>query len=124
MNNYPDILNSLSGYSQANDYIQNHRDIAIEKLSKYYPNCDSMKSLNGIIGGKNSTYNVNADNCTSHIEYYLQWKCGHFTKYKNDSTLPFERTSINIYIALQDRFLEEFVAVYLSRTYFKKHNIR
>lgn len=119
---YPSILDNLNGYKQANNYIQENKERAIKELNKYYPRCDNMSSLNGIIGGKNDIYKVDAINCSSHIEYYLKWKEGHLKKYLNDSKLPFERTSINIYKALQEEFLEEFISVYLSRTYFKKHN--
>lgn len=121
---YPKILDNLNGYGQADNYIKINMNKAIQEINKYYPKCNNMQSLNGIIGGKNSTYNVDASNYNSHIDYYLEWKKGHFEKYMNDALLPFDRTSINIYRALQENFLEEFISVYLSRTYFKKHNIK
>lgn len=121
---YPSILNQLKGYSDADKYVKANINTAIQKLSVYYPKCDSSQSLNGIIGGKNETHNVNVMNCKSHIDYYLKWKDGHYAKYLEDTQVSWHRTSKSLYEVLQDLFLEEFISVYLSRTYFKKHNIK
>ena len=121
---YPSILNQLRGYSDADQYVRSNIDKAIKELSVYYPKCDSAQSLNGIIGGKNKNYNVSVMNCNTHIGYYLKWKDGHHAKYLEDSQVSWHRTSKSLYEVLQDPFLENFISVYLSRTYFKKHNIK
>ena len=122
--NYPNILDQLKGYKDADQYVRLNINKAIKELKEYYPNCDSAQSLNGIIGGKNENYNVSVMNCESHIDYYLKWKDGHYAKYLKDTQVSWHRTSKSLYEVLQDLFLEEFISAYLSRTYFKKHNIR
>lgn len=122
--NYPCILNSLKGYSGADIYVQNNKDKAVLQLSKYYPQCNSMASLNGIVGGKNANYNANPMNYSSHIDFYLAWKQGHYQKYLKDLQVPWHRTSKSLYEVLEDSFLEEFISVYLSRTYFRKKGIK
>lgn len=121
---YPQILETIKGYKQADNYIKNNANEALDKVSEFYPNCNSIASLNGIIGGKNGNYKCKCENYNSHIEYYCAWRNGHSQKYSVDKVFSFTRTSVNINNLLEDPFLEEFISVYLSRTFFKKHGIK
>lgn len=120
---YPQILDQIHGYKEANRYVKENIENAIAEIQEFYPDCKSVASLNGIIGGKNDTFDSRAENYKSHIEYYEAWKKGHQEKYNYDKERPYIRSSVKMNDALQNKFLNEFASVYLSRTFFKKNGI-
>lgn len=121
---YPKILNQICGYKDADQYVRKNIGNAITEMQEFYPHCKSADSLNGIIGGKNDIFDSRAESCESNIKYYEAWKQGHQEKYNCDKTCPFTRSSVTMNEVLKNTFLNEFIAVYLSRTFFKKKGIK
>lgn len=123
---YPKILDEITSHSQAEAYVLKNFDLALSRTTDIFKNffnsqgeCNKM-SLNGIIGGKNYTYDCTVENYSSHIKYYISWREGHLNDLNRFHLNMGNNSALRISKMLEDEFLEEFIAVYLSRTYFKK----
>lgn len=103
-------------------YIKDNEDKALKKASQILHKETNMQSFNGIIGGKNATYDVNVLEYETPEDYLEAWMQSHQKKYNDERNIPYTKSSHRVHDMLQDSFLAEFIRNYLARTYFKKHD--
>lgn len=103
-------------------YISDNEEIALEKASQILGKVTSMQSFNGIIGGKNATYEVNVLDYSTPEKYVRAWMKSHEEKYEDEKHLSFDRSSHRVHELLKDDFLKEYIKNYLARTYFNKRD--
>lgn len=102
-------------------YIKDNSDVALNLVSSILNKNVSMQSFNGIIGGKNKTYDTDALNYKTPEEYIEAWKQSHQGNFDSDKNALYKKSSHKINDLLQNPIVEKFIENYLARTYFKKH---
>lgn len=104
-----------------NEYLKQNKEQAYAISSKILNKEVDDASFNGIIGGKNATYSVNACDYSTDEEYVEAWLNNQKIIYEKEKDLPWDKSSKRIYELLQDEFLKEYISIYLGRTYYRKN---
>lgn len=104
-------------------YLEDNEAEILEKVSKILNKDTSLSSFNGIIGGKNATYEVDALDYDSAEDYIEAWMNSHDEKYNDEKNyLPHgSKSSHRVHDILMDNSIKTFAENYLARTYFRKH---
>ncbi|WP_242274960.1 topoisomerase [Bacillus cereus group sp. BfR-BA-01445] len=102
-------------------YIEDNKDEALKRVSKILGKETKMPSFNGIVGGKNTTYDVNPLDYNTAERYVAAWMLSHEKRYNDEVNASYSKSSHRVYDLLQDSFVKEFIENYLARTYFNKH---
>lgn len=103
-------------------YIEDNKDEALKRVSKILGKETRMPSFNGIIGGKNATYDVNPLDYNTAEGYVAAWMISHEKRYTDEINAPYSKSSHRVHDLLQDNFVKKFIESYLARSYFNKHH--
>jgi hypothetical protein len=102
-------------------YVKDNEDAALERVSQILDKETNLQSFNGIIGGKNATYDVEPLEYDTPESYIEAWMLSHQKRYDDEKHFPYPKSSRRVYNLLQNNFVKEFIENYLARTYYKKH---
>lgn len=100
-------------------YIQENKEYALSLVSSILEREVSWQSFNGIIGGKNKTFNVSPSNYSSAEEYVAAWRKAHSMEYEKYGYKTPHSAIYRIQQLLEDSILEEYIEKFLARTYFR-----
>lgn len=102
-------------------YVKENETAALERVSQILDKKTNLQSFNGIIGGKNATYEVDPLEYDTPESYIKAWMLSHQQRYNDEKHFSYSKSSHRVYNLLQDNFVKDFIENYLARTYFKKH---
>lgn len=121
---------NIEDLNQVETYIAKNKKKIMEKCSTILGKKIEMPNFNGIVGGKNTAYNVRKENYSTASEYVKAW----FKSFERllqsekdferiptfDSETRSERSVHRMKKLLSDNDVKKFVTVYLARTYLRK----
>lgn len=121
---------NIEDLNQVENYIKQNKNVIMNKCSVILNENIGMENFNGIVGGKNKTYNVRKENYNSASEYVAAWlnnfnrllkseKKDFDTIYLFDSFTRGERSAHRMEKLLNDDDIKDFIIVYLARTYLR-----
>lgn len=102
-------------------FLQNNQQQALNLASSILNKTVSIQSFNGIIGGKNGTYDVDALNYSNPSDYISDWLDSHNQLYNKEKNFSYEKSSHRVHKLLSDNFLKNYIEQYLTRTFYRKH---
>ncbi|MGL6105527.1 hypothetical protein [Romboutsia sp.] len=102
-------------------YLNNNEKTALDIASRILGKNVSKASFNGIIGGKNGVYDVDALRYSNPSDYVNEWIVSHNQLYNKEKDCMYEKSSHRVHRLLSDNFLRGYIEQYLTRTYYKKH---
>lgn len=102
-------------------YVKDNETAALERASQILDKETNLQSFNGIIGGKNATYDVEPLEYDTPESYIEAWMLSHQKRYNDEKYFSYPKSSHRVYNLLQDSFVKDFIENYLARTYYKKH---
>jgi len=123
---------NIENLNEVETYIENNKNIIMTKCSSILGKRIENANFNGIVGGKNTSYNVRTENYSTASEYVEAW----FDSFERllQSEKDFERISTfdsgarseksvhRMKKLLNDKDVKNFITVYLARTYLRKSN--
>ncbi|WP_305807467.1 topoisomerase [Staphylococcus hominis] len=121
---------NIEDLNQVENYIKQNKNVIMNKCSVILNKNIGMANFNGIVGGKNRTYNVRKEDYNSASEYVEAWfnnfnrlleseKKDFDTIYLFDSSTRGERSAHRMEKLLNDEDIKDFIIVYLARTYLR-----
>lgn len=102
-------------------YIHEYENQALSIASEILQRDITKSSFNGIIGGKNATYDVDPLKYTNPLDYVNDWLKSHDQRYNDEIDCTYEKSSHRIHKLLSNDFLKNYIIQYLTRTYYRKH---
>lgn len=120
LRNYKEL--KVMNKDQIERYIENNKEYVFNEVSKIFNKEINIQNFNGIIGGKNFTYNVKPENYSTAKEYVEAWFKSFNIIYQKEKNYSEEKSSHRIYKLLQNPNIKEFISIYLTRTYLRKTN--
>ncbi|MCY7716967.1 topoisomerase [Bacillus altitudinis] len=103
-------------------FVKENEEKALEITNEILGKGTTMQSFNGIVGGKNATYDVDALAFDTPEGYVEAWLNSHWQRFSDEKYAPYEKSSHRVHKLLKNPFLKQYIKNYLARTYFKKHN--
>ncbi|MCG2128173.1 hypothetical protein K4S04_10705 [Staphylococcus epidermidis] len=123
---------NIEDLNQVENYIKQNKNVIMNKCSVILNKNIGMANFNGIVGGKNKTYNVRKEDYNSASEYVEAWfnNFNRLLKSEKDfERLPAFETKANgeksvhrMNMLLNDNDIKKFTIVYLARTYLRNSN--
>lgn len=120
---------SIENLNQVENYIKENKDKIMAKCSIILGKNINMANFNGIIGGKNTAYNIKKEDYSTASEYVKAWLNSFerlFQSEKDFERLPTfdikargERSVHRMNKLLSDPEVKKFIIAYLARTYLK-----
>ena len=106
-------------------YVEENELQAIQKaqaILKYNGMPHIHNSFNGIIGGKNRTYNTPPEKYEAAEQYVDAWLKAHHNEYIKDGRYAKEKSSGRIQCLLEDEYVSSVIQNYLARIYYNKNS--
>ena len=104
---------------EAQKYLKDNQNSVLEKCGKLLGREISIQSFNGLIGGKNKVYNVDAVNYKTPEEYIDAWKKSQ-KEIKARDNADYDNSIKRIDLLLKDKEISNYVNAFLTRTYYKR----
>lgn len=103
-------------------YLSIHQEEAFNKCTDINKknNLDKVmnfSSFNGLIGGKNRTYNLDIRSFNTAQEYVNAWIMANETLYQEEKIYGIDKSSVRIHNLLDDKFVKDYVAIYLTKIF-------
>lgn len=102
-------------------FLQSNQQQALNIASSILNKPVSIQSFNGIIGGKNGTYHVDALSYSNPSDYISDWLDSHNQLYNREKNFSYEKSSHRVHRLLSNNFLKNYIEQYLTRTFYRKH---
>lgn len=102
-------------------YLKDMQLLALKRAGTILGREISVQSFNGIIGGKNGVYNVDALDYQNADEYVKAWHIQHENIYEREKDCGYEKSSHRVHALLEDDLLREYIDSWLRRTFYRKN---
>ncbi|MBZ8172659.1 hypothetical protein FOG26_05675 [Staphylococcus cohnii] len=123
---------NIEDLNEVETYIENNKNKIMTKCSSILGRKIEHANFNGIVGGKNTSYNVRTEDYSTASKYVEAWFDSFEQLYQSekdferipafDSETRREKSVYRMKKLLNDKDVKKFVTVYLARTYLRKLN--